>query len=421
MKFTKTALVILFLFLWYSIWYFSNNIVEGINIEKPNTANTILQTKKIQEAYSYLEKFYYGFHSRTDTEREDALIDALTKSLGDKHTSYFNPKDAKEFSEALSGDFEWIWAVIKEHQKGIQIMKILDNSPAKKNNLLKGDIITKIWSTSTLGMLANDAVDIIRWPKGTTVVLTIISWSTEKEVSIKRDRVVVPSIQSEVLSGTTLWYIEIGFFGENTTTEFINSLNSLSSSWVTGIIIDGRNNWGWYLDSAVEITSTLLESNKVVVATRWIRPSENITYRTKKLKVNNTKIPLIMIVNNMSASATEILAWALQDYDRALIIGEKTYWKWSVQEPFILSDWSMMKITIAKWFTPKDRWIDEKWIEPDIWIELTDDDYKNIYDRQIEWAKVILKELVQGKTGVVDIKTNNESITSILQKNNILK
>jgi carboxyl-terminal processing protease len=121
----------------------------------------------------------------------------------------------------------------------------------------------------------------------------------------------------------------------------------------------------------------------------------------------------------MSASATEILAGAIQDYDRAIVIGQKTYGKWSVQEPFILSDGSMMKITIAKWFTPKDRWIDEKWIEPDVWIELTDDDYTNIYDRQLEWAKVILSDIVSKQIDIVDYKKDKESIDILLQNTQI--
>lgn len=420
MNFSKTWIILLSLFVWYSIWYFSYNFTQGLVLQ-PTTKVDIFQSTKIKEAYVYLEKYYYWFTKKTEEEREDALIDALTKSLWDKHTSYFNPKDAKEFTESLSGDFEWIGAVIKEHPKGIQIMKVLENSPAAKNGLLKGDVILKIDTKETLGMLADAAVEIIRWPKWTTVTLTVLSWSTEKEVQIKRDRVIVPSTYSEVLTGTTLGYIEIGFFWENTTNEVTKSLESLLWSGVTGIIIDARNNGWWFLDSAVEISSLILPEDQLVVATRGIRPSENTDYKTKKRKIHNTTIPIVMVVNNMSASATEIVAGALQDYDRAVIVGQKTYGKGSVQEPFILSDGSMMKITIAKWFTPKDRWIDEKWIEPDIDIELTDDDYKNIYDRQLEWAKVILQDLIQKKNKVSEYKKDKESIDKVLKENKIIE
>ncbi len=418
MNLIKTWIVLVCLFVGYSIWYFSYNFTQQV-LPDTSTQKHILDSKKIQEAYKYLESYYYGFTKKTETEREDALIDALTKSLWDKHTSYFNPKDAQEFTESLSGDFEWIGAVIKEHPKGIQIMKVLDNSPAFKNWLLQWDIILKIETTETLWMLADEAVEIIRWPKWTTVQILILSWNTEKEVKIQRDRVIVPSTDSQILSGTTLGYIEIWFFWENTTDEVTKALTSLTSSGVTWIIIDGRNNGWWFLDTAVEISSLILPENQLIVATRGIRPTENMDYKTKKRKVQNTKIPLVMLVNNMSASATEILAGAIQDYDRAIVIGQKTYGKWSVQEPFILSDGSMMKITIAKWFTPKDRWIDEKWIEPDVWIELTDDDYTNIYDRQLEWAKVILSDIVSKQIDIVDYKKDKESIDILLQNTQI--
>lgn len=418
MNFPKTGAMILFLFLWYCIWYFSYTFSQTIT-PIPHPTIWIFQSKKIEEAYQYLEKYYYGFHERTETEREDALIDALTKSLGDKHTSYFNPKDAQEFTESLSWDFEWIGAVIQEHQKWIQIMKVLEDSPAQRNNLMKGDIIIQIGEDKTVWMLADDAVDLIRWPKWTIVKLTILSQWEEKKVEIWRDRVIIPSVNFNILTWSTLGYIEIGFFGEKTTKEFINAFKSLSSSGVTWIIIDGRNNGWWYLDSAVDIVATLIPEKKRVVSTRWIRASENMDYYTQKQKYNNVEIPIIMIINNMSASATEILAGALQDYDRAIIIWQKSFWKWSVQEPFILSDGSMMKITIAKWFTPNDRWIDEKWIEPDMTIELTDDDYRNIYDRQLEWAKLILSDIIAKDIKVSDYKKDKESIDQVLKENKI--
>lgn len=418
MNLSKTWSIILLLFIWYSIWYFSyifwQTIISTTGVNIPS-----FQSKKIEEAYSYLEKYYYWFHERTDIEKEDALISALTESLWDKHTSYFNPKDAKEFSDSLSWDFEWIGAVIKEHPKGIQILKVLESSPAKKNNLLKWDIITQIGETKTLWMLADEAVNIIRWPKGTVVKLKIISWDTIRDIEIQRDRVMVPSIYSEVLSGTTIWYIEIGFFGDNTTSEFIKALKTLETSGVTSIIIDGRNNGWGYLDSAVGVASTFILSDKLVVATRGIRQSENREYISQKQKFQNTNIPVVMIVNNMSASATEILAWALQDYDRAIIIWQTTYGKWSVQEPFILSDGSMMKITVAKWFTPKDREINEKWIEPDIIIELTDDDYRGMYDRQLEWAKVIIDDIIKKNIPVSEYKKEKESIENLLKESKI--
>lgn len=421
MNFLKTRNIIIFLIIGYSIWYFSNSFTQWIfGLNQKNAAISILQSEKIQEAYTYLEKYYYGFHERTPEQREDAMIDALTKSLWDKHTAYFNPKDAKDFSESLAGDFEWIWAVIKEHQKWIQITKIIPDSPASKNGLLSGDIILTVDKTETKWMTAEDAVNIIRWPKWTSVRLKILSGDVEKEITIKRGKVVVPSVYAEMLTGSKIWYIEVSLFGERTSEEFTQSVDNLIKSGATSLVIDARNNGWWFLDSAVDVLSIFVEEWKTTVTTRGIRVQENMEYKTKKWKIQNTHIPVIMLVNNMSASATEIMAWALQDYDRALIIWEKTYGKWSVQEPFILSDGSMMKITVAKWFTPKNRGIDEKWIDPDITISFIDEDYKKIYDRQLEAAKTIILKTNFTKESISDTKKNINDISKVLMDTKII-
>lgn len=420
MNLPRNALIAFFLFFAYSFWYFSHNTSQVLSGGGFFTwSGNILESQKIEEAYEYLEKYYYGFHEKSATDREDALIDALTKSLWDKHTSYFNPKSAQEFAESLSGDFEWIGAVIKEHPKGIQIMKVLSDSPAEKNGLIKWDIITSIDGIDPVGMLVEDAVDIIRGPQWSIVTLQILSGEESKEVKIKRDTVMVPSVDGHILTGTTIGYVEIGFFWEHTTDEFIKEIQILTSEGASWLIIDARNNGGGFLNSAVEILSVFVPEGNIAVMTRGIRPSENMDYKTLKQTIQNFDIPVVMIVNNMSASATEIVAWALQDYERAIIIGEKTYGKWSVQEPFILSDGSMMKITVAKWFTPKDRGIDEKWIDPDVKIELTDADYENIYDRQLEWAQVIIKNLIDTKKSPQDWKNNTDAIDSLLKESKI--
>ncbi len=140
------------------------------------------------------------------------------------------------------------------------------------------------------------------------MTLSILSGEAVKEVKIQRDTVVVPSVDGDFLTGTTIGYIELAFFGERTTEEFTAALGSLIDRGASGIIIDGRNNGGGYLDSAVDITSTLLPTGQLVVATRGINPAENSDYKTTKRRIQNTQIPVIMLVNNMSASATEILA-----------------------------------------------------------------------------------------------------------------
>lgn len=292
-------------------------------------------------------------------------------------------------------------------------MKVLPGSPAEKNKLSQGDIITFVDGKSMHGMSADEAVTLIRWPKGTMVKLTILSKKEADkviEVIIQRDTVNVPTVYSEILSGTTLGYLEVSMFWENTVDEFIKEFNQLTSSGATGIIIDARNNGWWFLDAAVDLCSLILPKNAVIVSTKGNNPIENMTLYTKDSSTENTRIPLVFLVNSMSASATEITAWALQEYHRALIIGEKTYGKWSVQTPFSLSDGSLLKLTTAKWYTPNGKSIDEKGIEPDVIISLTDDDYKNAYDRQLEGAKKLLQYQIEKSISLEELKKEADTI-----------
>ena len=396
----------------YLLANFFDVFSQNIQWQNQSSEENFFESQKIQEVYSYIEKYYYGFGTKDKKEIEDAFIDALAKSLWDKHTSYFNISDAEKFVDTLAGDFEWIGAVIKENIKWIQIMKVLDGSPAMRGWLKNGDIITHITWKTVVWFSADEAVDMIRWPKWSKVNLTILPLKEQKEktITLVRDTVVVPTVDGEILSGTTLGYIEINIFGENTVTEFQKTLNTLTASWATGIIIDGRNNGWGYLDAAVDILWFFLPKNTRIVETKGTNPIGNQVYSTKRAW-KNIEIPLVMLVNWLSASATEIVAWAFQDTKRAVVVGEKTYGKWSVQTPFPLSDGSLVKITTAKWYTPKGRGIDEKWIEPDISIDLLDEDYKELYDRQLEWAKTVLEKMVKEKFSPEKTKKQFENFT----------
>lgn len=416
--FLKISLIFFGWIIWLSIGIgYSSKIESYGSIISSGTGiihvQDVFNSKKVKEVYRFIEQNYYGFHSKDQKVVEDAFLSSLANSLGDKHSSYMNDENAKKFISTLQWDFEWIGAVIHENPKGIQIMKVLPGSPAEKNNLSQGDIITFVDGKTMNGMTADEAVNLIRWPKGSVVKLTILSKKEDgelKDISIQRDTVNVPTIYSEMLSGTTLGYIEISMFGENTVDEFIKWFNQLTSSGASGIIIDARNNGWWFLDAAVELCSLMLEKNVVVVSTKGNNPIENMTLYTKDDSISNMHIPLIFLVNNMSASATEITAGALQEHHRALIVGEKTYGKWSVQTPFPLSDGSILKLTTAKWYTPNGRSIDEKWIEPDVIISLIDDDYKNGYDRQLEWAKKLIQYQIEKKVTLENLKKEAENI-----------
>lgn len=374
----------------------NTSIYTSTGAHKNNLSNEdIFISEKIKKTMKLIRTNSYWFDKKTTLEIEDAILKSIVDWLGDKHSSYFTKKETIEFEEGLRGDFEWIGAVINENIKGIKIMKIITGSPAEKAWLKAWDIMTKVWDNVIVGKTTEEAVKVIRWPKWTTAEITYKRSDDNKDlhVSVIRDTVKVPSVAEKMLENN-IWYIEIATFGEHTTNEFVKSWNNITASWAKWIILDFRNNGGWYLDTAVDLASIVLPKNSPVVIIKENNPLNNQTLVTRSRVKNNTTIPIIVLINDYSASASEIFAGALQDHGRALLLGEKSYGKGSVQEPFDLWDGSIAKLTIARWFTPKDTSIDEKWITPDITVFLTWKDYENVFDRQLKAAEIIMQDQI---------------------------
>ena len=371
------------------------------------TGIDVFTSPKIEQAKKIIEKEYYHFNEKSKQEIEDGVLNSIVESLGDKHSSYFNQKDAKEFSEVLRGDFEGIGAVIDQHMKGIIIRKVFDTSPAKKAWLQEGDIILKVGSESMVWLPTDVAVKKIRGPKGSKITVNYLRWNTEiKTVEITRDTILIPSVQGIILSGSTIGYIEVAFFWENTTDEFIKELHSITKSGATSLILDFRDNGWGYLDTAVDLLSYFFDENTLVVRTRENNPKLTQELKTHKVEsILPSKIPVVMLINGLSASATEIVAWAFQDYGRAILVGEKTYGKWSVQEPFVLDDGSILKITIGRWYTPKDQNIDKNGITPDVIVPIFEADYVAKNDRQLNAAKELVKQLLESGATITDTIT----------------
>lgn len=417
MTFTQKTVIlsILFTLLWLIV---GSRFTEYFPVYKTQTsinqkvdANVssldIFATPKIQETMDIIRKYSYGFDKKTKIDIEDSMMKSIVNGLGDKHSTYFTQKETTEFEEALRGDFEGIGAVINEDPRGIKIMKIIVGSPAEKSGLKAGDIMIRIGDISIIWKSTEEAIKIIRGPKWTKAEITYKRWddTTDLHVSVTRDRVNVPSVAEKILENN-IWYIEIATFGEHTSNEFLKSWNNITQSGAQGIILDFRNNGGGYLDTAVDLASIVLPEWAPVVIIKQNDSTKNEILLTKPGVKNNTSIPLIILINNFSASASEIFAGAMQDHGRALLLWEKSYWKGSVQEPFDLWDGSIIKITTARWYTPKDTSIDEKGITPDLTVILTNKDYENIFDRQLKAAEMILKDQI----------TTNLSLSTLKEK-----
>lgn len=309
-------------------------------------------------------------------------------SLGDPHSVFFDPETTEKFTEELSGSFEGIGAEIAIKNDRITVVSPLPDSPAEKVGLKTGDKIYAIDGQDTTGMSLDYAVSKIRGPKGTEVVLTIARDGFEeiKEYKIVREKIQIQSVKWQMLDNNIV-HLELRYFNEDTEAEFNKAILAILAKDPRGIIFDLRNNPGGFLDTAIS------------VAGEWIEDGVVVYERSKdgKLQAHTTKgsarlkdFPTVILINEGSASGSEIVAGALKDLELAILVGEKTFGKGSVQTLFPLDDGSAIKLTIAEWLTPNQNTIDGDGVEPDIEIKLTEEDFSNDKDPQLDKAKEII-------------------------------
>ena len=390
-----------------------------------------LELQKFWNVYSLIKKHYYEAEWVEKSDLVDWAIKWLVDALWDKHSEFLSVEETESFEKMLSWDFEWIWAVVDKLEIWVQIERLIKWSPAEKYGLLKDDVIIKADDFELKNLSLFDAVWKIKWPAWTKVLLTILrAWESEAlEIEVVRQKIKIPSVEQKIFEDENIWYIAVNIFGHWTSEEFIKALEKTEDSKTDWLIIDLRNNGWGFLWSAVEILSEFIEGGKPLVVTKHKDRFFNEWYRSS----NSWKMfwqKIVVLINGSSASASEITAWALQEYKKAIIVWEKSYGKWSVQTPYTLKDKSLLKLTIANWFTPiEDRNIDKEWIEPDVLIEFEREDYNlkacqeswkcdaemeqkdfEIYDRQLEEAKKVLLEFLWSDTLQVVIDNANERL-----------
>ena len=366
----------------YNIWKNDKNFSWNIDYSLFN------------EAYSLVINNYYSSNNISPKDVEYWMIKWMVESLKDKHSEFFDPEETKKFNEALSWDFEWIWAVVQKNDFWVIIDRIIAWSPAKESWILAWDIIIKANNDDLKNLTVSEAVMKIRWKAGTVVKLEIIRpWEKENIIKeVTRRKITIPSVDSRLLEND-VGYIILSIFWEKSWDEFKEHLDTLYSKNIKALIIDLRDDWGWYLETAVQVLSNFVEKDKVLVTTKEKNPLNNVSYFSR-WNINK-KIPIVVLINWNSASASEITAWALKDYNIAIIVWEKSYWKWSVQKPFTLSDWSELKVTVAKWYTPSDNIIDWVWIKPDVEVLFKKEDYEKNFDRQLDESKKVLNKIIE--------------------------
>jgi len=316
-------------------------------------------------------------------------LEGMVKAINDPYTSFLDPELSKRFNDDLSGSFEGIGAEIGIRDDTLTIIAPIDGMPAQEAGLKSGDKVLSIDGKSTAGISIDKAVDTIRGERGTDVTLTIYREGLDetKDITITRGVITIESVKTEILEDNIM-LISISNFNEDTEAMFSQAIEEANSNEVNGIILDLRNNPGGFLDSAIEISSEWVETGPVVLE----KFDENDITKYQARGIARLKdYKTVVLLNQGSASASEIVAGALQDYDIATIVGEQSYGKGSVQTLKPFTDGSSLKVTVAKWLTPQGQSISEKGITPDVEVEYTIEDFENDRDPQLDKAIEIIK------------------------------
>jgi len=320
-------------------------------------------------------------------------IEGMIGSLDDPFTSFMEPELSQKFQEEINGEFGGVGIEIGMRDKRITVIAPLKDTPAFKAGIEAGDIIIKIDDKDTADISLQGAVSMIRGKKGTKIRLTIFRDNDQKTFEITRDTIKVPTVELEFIGeNKSIAYIQIHTFNRLVDNEFKNAAREVLASNADRIVLDLRNNPGGLLDSAIYIASWFLE-DKTTVTIEKFGDGKEVIFQTENIG-SLKHLPVVILANEGSASASEILAGALRDNRDVKIIGEKTFGKGSVQELFNLSDTkATLKVTIAKWLTPNGTSINKNGIEPTISVDRTTDDIENKRDPQLDRAIEVVNEM----------------------------
>jgi len=398
-KYILIPIWIILLFIVFSFGFFigqnrqpSIDKIEGL--ANKETSQTIdADFSLFWDAWHLIEKKYVN---RLDLDREKMVygaISGLVESLDDPYSVFMEPQESKKFIDDISGSFEGIGAEIGIRKGTLTIISPLEGNPAQRAGLKPGDKVLKVNDTLTADLTLDEAVNIIRGKKGTEVNLLIFrdEWDEAKEIKVVRDTIQIPIIKWEVKDDNIV-YIQLYHFTGNMADQFRKIVKEIIKLNPNGIVLDVRNNPGGYLEVAVDIASWFLPKGELIVTEDFgNEENDNNEFVSKGYK-GLENIPIIVLINQGSASASEILAGALRDIQDIKLVGQKSFGKGSVQQLEKLKGGSSIKITVAKWLTPLGTSISEEGIIPDEEVEITSEDIDEMRDPQLDKALELLKQ-----------------------------
>ncbi len=357
-----------------------------------STASTPPEFGVFWEAWNIIHKDFYGAIPDNKTLTYGAIRGAL-KLLNDPHTVFIEPRGTQQQNEQLRGDFEGIGAQVNQVQDNVVIVAPIPGSPAEKAGIKAGDIILKVNDQDVKGKSVDDVVALIRGPKGTQVKVTVMRVGQDQPLvfTITRAKIDLPSVVWR-MEENNIGYVHLNIFGEKSKDEIVNAVKDLKSKGAKALIFDLRDNPGGYLQSAIDVASQFIKDGAVAY-------ERDKSGREQQFNAAGNGIwtegPLVVLINKGSASASEITSGAIQDRKRAILLGDTSFGKGSVQAVHELSDKSSIHVTIAEWLTPNKRQISGKGLTPDVAIPISPDDQKAGNDTQLKQAIQYLKEHMQ--------------------------
>ncbi len=356
--------------------------------------NEYSRFKVFWEVWHLIDKEYYDRKAIDYDKMTYGAIKGMLEALNDPYTAFSTPSHAQITEEDMRGSFDGIGVTVEMKDKKLTVVAPQEDSPGEKAGIKPGDIITAVDGKDTSNLSLLEAVGLIRGPRGTKVKLTIMREGEPNpiEIEVTRSEIKVVNVKTKDL-GSGIAYVKLNGFAAPSARELNDAVKRLVvDQKAKGLVFDLRNNPGGLLQAAVDVASIFMRDGVVLYEDQ--KNGETIPFTVRKSAVVAPDIPLVVLINKGSASASEIVAGALQDNGRATLIGEQSFGKDTVQNVHELSDKSSVRITIAHWATPKRQEIHQKGLNPDIEVKLTEDDVKAGRDPQVEKAVEFLKSKI---------------------------
>lgn len=349
------------------------------------------ELEELVQVYDSISENYY--HKVNKKSLIDSAIEGMIGSLDDPYSVFLDKNESTKFNEAISGEYVGIGATVSFNEDKVQVIEILDSSPAKKAGLKKNDIILKIDGHDLRNKSLSEITNMIRGEKNTKVNLLIKRGDKEKKIEIVREDIEIDSIESKIIErdNQKIGYLSIDTFASNSYQQFKQKLEKLEKQKINSLIIDVRDNPGGHLVQATNIIELFLKKGKILYQIEQKGKNQKMYDQTSE----HRKYKVVVLTNHSSASASEILASSLKENNQAIVVGEATYGKGTVQKAYQLSSGNTIKYTTQKWLTAKGKWINEKGVSPDYEISLDEEYIKNPVfenDNQLNKALEILIE-----------------------------